>query len=138
MYNQLKFKLEKVYVMKKIILMLLVTFSMYSLTVKAELINDFNCSLNKGYTVPQLYKFQQEWMQAAVENGFDATYKTRVLFPLYAERTDTNPLYFIWRGYFKDGEQWGRMMDWFPASVWTAKFMQVMECGSASLWNAPQ
>jgi hypothetical protein len=105
----------------------------------AELVNDFNCHLNEGYTVPKLYAFQQEWMAAARKHGFDeASYKTRVYFPMYAEVTDTKPMFFVWRGHFNNGATWGKMADWFPSSEWANKFNEVMNCGKASLWIAPQ
>jgi len=101
--------------------------------------NDFNCTLNKGYTVPQLYAFQKSWMTEARKHGFgEADYKTRIYFPLYSDVTTTDPLFFVWRGQFADGAVLGRMLDWFPASPWAAKFAQVMNCGKASLWIAPE
>ena len=106
---------------------------------QAELVNDFNCHLNDGYTVPKLYAFQQEWMAAARKHGFgEAAYKTRIYFPMYAEVTDTKPMFFVWRGSFSDGAVWGKMADWFPSSEWANKFNEVMNCSKASLWIAPQ
>lgn len=109
-----------------------------SMTARAELVNDFNCTLNKGYTTQQLYAFQQEWMAAARKQGFSEAYQTRIWFPLYASNTSTDPLYFIWRGQFADGVMLGKMLDWFPTSEWAGKFAQLMNCGEASLWIAPQ
>ena len=121
--------------MKKLILP--TAIFLFSASVRAEYVNDFHCYLHEGYTVPSLFEFQQEWMQAAKEKGFDETYRTRVLFPVYNAETSTDPVYFIWRGFFKDGAQWGRMSDWFLASPWAAKFNEVMNCKSSSLWTAP-
>ncbi len=125
--------------MKKILAIAAALLALSPLAAKAEVVNDFNCHLAKGYTVPQLYAFQQEWMAAARKQGFDeASYKTRIYFPLYADVTDTDPMYFIWRGSFANGAVLGKMLDWFPASVWAGKFTKVMNCGKASLWMAPQ
>jgi hypothetical protein len=104
----------------------------------AEIVNDFECTLNAGYTVPQLYAFQQEWMSEARKRGFDEKYQTRIYFPLYNDVTTTEPMFFIWRGEFSGGEQFGRMIDWFPTSEWAGKFAQVMNCAKSSLWIAPQ
>ncbi len=106
---------------------------------RAELVNDFSCTLNKGYTVPALYAFQKQWMAAARQQGFTAAdYNTRIYFPVYSEVTTTDPMFFVWRGQFTNGAVLGKMLDWFPASVWAAKFGQVMNCGKASLWIAFQ
>ena len=104
-----------------------------------EYVNDFNCTLNKGYTVQQLYAFQQSWMTAAEAHEFGKKiYKTRLYFPAYAEDTRTDPMAFIWRGTFADSMVLGRMLDWFPTSAWADKFNQVMNCGNATLWVAPK
>ena len=105
---------------------------------RAELVNDFHCTLNKGVTVPHLYAFQQEWMAAAHKQGFDASYKTRIYFPLYSDVTTTEPMFFLWRGQFSGGEQLGKMLDWFPASEWAGRFAQIMNCSKSSLWLAAQ
>jgi hypothetical protein len=125
--------------MKKLIAATAVLFALISPSSHAEFVNDFNCTLNKGYTVPQLYAFQQEWMAAARKHAFDeAAYKTRLLFPVYSEATTTDPIFFVWRGTFSDGAVLGHMLDWFPTSEWAGKFNQVMNCSKASLWLAPQ
>ena len=124
--------------MKKLFAATAVLFAFMSPAAHAEFVNDFNCTLNKGYTVEQLYAFQKDWMAAAQQHGFEATtYKTRLWFPLYNDVTDTSPMYFVWRGQFKDGAVLGRMLDWFPASEWAGKFVEVMNCGKATLWAAP-
>jgi hypothetical protein len=113
--------------------------ALFPLTSRAEYVNDFECKLNKGYTVPQLYAFQQEWMTAARKQGFTAaTYNTRIWFPAYNNETSTDPLFFVWRGTFADGAVLGRMLDYFPPSEWAGKFAAVMNCGKASLWIAFQ
>ena len=125
--------------MRKLVELVLALIALSPMAARAELVNDFNCHLKKGYSVAQLYAFQQEWMVAARKQGFDeANYKTRIFFPLYAEVTDTDPMYFIWRGSFGNGAVLGHMLDWFPGSEWAGRFAQVMDCGKASLWIAPQ
>ena len=125
--------------MKNLIAIVFTLLTLLPLSSHAEMSNDFQCTLNKGYTVPQLYAFQQEWMAAAKKQGFDAaSYKTRIWFPAYSEVTTTDPLFFVWRGHFTNGEVLGRMLDWFPASEWAGRFAQVMNCNKASLWIAPQ
>ena len=125
--------------MKKLIVVTAAACALMIPVAKAELVNDFNCTLNKGYSVPQLYAFQQEWMAAARKHGFDeAAYKTRIYFPLYADNIETSPMVFLWRGQFSDGAVWGRMSDWFTVSEWTGKFAEVMNCQKGSLWVAPQ
>lgn len=122
--------------MRRLLLVLLLPIAPF--LAHAELVNDFECTLNKGYDVQKLYAFQQEWMTAAHQQGFDERYRTRIWFPLYAGRTETDPLFFVWRGQFADGAMLGRMLDWFPTSPWAERFAQVMNCGKASLWIAPQ
>ena len=119
---------------------ILVTMALlcFGCSANAALVNDFDCALNEGYDLPKLLEFQQEWMQAARRQGFDESYKTRVLLPAYNDNTRTRPLNFTWRGEFRDGEQLGKMLDWFLTDPWAGKFQQVMECESASLWWAPQ
>jgi hypothetical protein len=103
-----------------------------------QLDNDLNCTLNKGYTVPQLYAFQKSWMDEARKHGFGkADYKTRIYFPIYSDDTSANPVFFVWRGQFNNGAVWGRLADWYLSSPWAAKFAEVMNCGKASLWIAP-
>lgn len=125
--------------MKKLVATIAALSAFMTSAAHAELVNDFNCTLNKGYTVPQLYAFQKEWMAAARKRGFDeAAYKTRIYFPLYAENIETEPMVFLWRGQFSDGAVWGRMTDWFTVSEWTEKFALIMNCHKGSLWIAPQ
>ncbi len=125
--------------MNKSLSLLVALLALLPLTARAELVNDFNCTLNKGYTVPQLYAFQAEWMTAARQHAFGAeAYKTRIYFPLYSDVTDTEPRFFVWRGEFKDGALLGKMLDWFPTSEWANKFAQVMNCSKSSLWIAIQ
>jgi hypothetical protein len=125
--------------MKKLFTLIAVMVALSPLVSRAEFVNDFNCSLNKGQTVQKLYAFQQAWMVAARKNKFDeAAYRTRIYFPAYADVTTTDPMYFVWRGTFANGEVLGRMLDWFPTSEWAGKFNQVMNCSKASLWIAPQ
>lgn len=125
--------------MKKLLATSAVLFTLLSPALHAELVNDFSCVLNKGYTVPHLYAFQQAWMAAAKKNDFNLeAYKTRIFFPVYAEVMTTDPMVFLWRGQFKDGAVWGRMADWFLKSEWPGKLAQVMNCGKGSLWVAPQ
>ena len=112
--------------------------SLFPCIANAAFVNDFNCTLNEGYDLPKLFEFQQEWMQAARENGFEEGYETRVLLPVYNDDTRTQPLSFVWRGEFKDGDQLGQMIDWFLTDPWAVRFRQVMECEEASLWFAPQ
>ena len=57
--------------MKKLIVVTAAACALMIPVAKAELVNDFNCTLNKGFSVPQLYAFQQEWMAAARKHGFD-------------------------------------------------------------------
>jgi hypothetical protein len=99
-----------------------------------ELVNDFHCTLQPNTTFQDLVVFQKAWMEGAKENGFDESYRTYILAPLYSE--DTRRGRFIWRGHFKNGEQFGRMIEWFPTSVeWVGKFAQVMDCDKSSLWR---
>ena len=112
--------------------------ALFTSSANAAFVNDFNCTLNEGYDLPLLLQFQQEWMQAARENGFEDSYTTRVLLPVYNDDTRTKPLRFIWRGEFEDGEQFGRMLDWFLTDPWALRFREVMECEEATLWLAPQ
>ena len=125
--------------MKKLFATIFVILVLIPMSSRAEFVNDFECTLNKGYTVPQLYAFQQEWMVAARKHGFDAAnYNTRLWFPAYNNDTRTDPMFFVWRGTFGDGIVLGKMLDWFPTSEWAGKFAAVMNCGKASLWIAPQ
>ena len=125
--------------MKKILTTAALLLSLSPLASGADTyVNDFNCTLNKGYTVQQLYAFQQSWMTAARAHDFgEKIYRTRLYFPAYAEDTRTDPMAFIWRGTFADSKVLGRMLDWFPTSEWADKFNQVMNCGNATLWVAP-
>jgi hypothetical protein len=124
--------------MKKLLLSVTLLLAFLSPAAHAEFVNDFNCTLNKGYTVQQLFAFQQSWMEAARKHDFsEAIYKTRIWFPVYAEVTTTDPMYFVWRGSFKDSVVLGRMLDWFPSSEWAGKFNEVMNCSKATLWAAP-
>ena len=119
---------------------LIVTLSIiFSCNLHAEqYVNDFKCTLNESHTIPQLLSFQAEYMAAAREAGFDENYYTEMLFPVYNDDTSTQPLHFIWRGHFKDSKQLGELLGWFvPNQEWVAKFGQIMECGSASLWTKP-
>ena len=124
--------------MKKILVVVAISLVLAPKLSRAEFVNDFHCTLNKGYTVPQLYTFQKDWMAAARQQGFDSAYQTQIYFPFYAEVTTTDPIFFIWRGQFSGGTQLGKMLDWFPASVWAGKFAQIMNCSKSSLWSAPQ
>ena len=51
--------------MKKILAVVAISLALAPKLSSAELVNDFHCTLNKGYTVPQLYAFQKDWMAAA-------------------------------------------------------------------------
>ena len=65
--------------MKKLIATTALLFAFVSPAARAEFVNDFNCTLNKGYSVEQLYVFQKQWMAAAEQHGFEAAaYKTRI------------------------------------------------------------
>jgi hypothetical protein len=125
--------------MKKLIATSAVLFAFVSLATQAELLNDATCTLNKGYTVAQLFAIQKKWMAAIKKQGFDeAEYSTQIFFPVYTEATDTTPTVFLWRGRFKDGEAWGKNEEWFKTTDWGGKFSKVMNCGKASMWLAPQ
>ncbi len=124
--------------MNKALTTILLAACVVTSSAHAAFVNDFHCTLNEGHDLQKLFEFQQEWMQAARENGFDEGYETRVLLPVYNVDTRTEPLRILWRGEFKDGDQLGRMMDWFLTDPWAARFRKVMECEEASLWFAPQ
>ena len=125
--------------MKKLIATVAALTALSPLAANAEMVNDIRCTLNKGYTIPKLYAFQQSWMAAAKKQGYDeAAYKTQIFFPVYTEDTRTEPMVFLWRGTFASGEVWGKLGVWFPASGWAEKFTKVMNCSKAALFIAPQ
>lgn len=125
--------------MKKLFVTILAVLALAPLPSTAQMVNDFDCHLSKGYTVEQLFAFRQEWMAAAKKQGFDdASYSTRIYFPLYSEEMTTEPLFFRWRGQFNDGKTLGKILDWFPTSEWVHRFSQIMNCQKGSLWIAAQ
>ena len=104
----------------------------------AQYVNDMNCSLNEGVTLPELLTLQGEWIAAARANGFEEGYRTAMVFPVYTETFSLPPREFIWRGYFRDGAQMGRLNDFFVTSPeWGSRFAAVMTCRGSSLWVMP-
>lgn len=124
----------KIRVLIVVIASLITSFS--SNLLAAQYVNDFNCTVNEGYSVPQLVAFKQEYVAAAREiGGFDENYQVKLMIPIYNKKVAVPPKHFTWRGYFKDGAQMGQVNDWFLTQPeWGRKFGEVMTCEDASLW----
>lgn len=113
----------------------ILALSFSSHAAAAQYVNDIFCSLKDDSTLPQVVAYQQEWMAAVREMGFDEEYQTAIVLPVYGEHSSVPPKKFIWRGYFKDGEQMGRLNDFYRTSPeWGAKLAEVMQCEGGSLW----
>jgi hypothetical protein len=126
--------------MKSVISILAILFAFAPLTSTAhQVINEFDCTLNPGHTVAEVFALKDEWMKESKKLGWTLEqYDAEILLPIFSSDTATNPQRLRWRGKFKDFATHGNVLQSFMKSGFEDKIRVLMNCRSAEQWFAPQ
>lgn len=122
--------------MKKLISTLAVMIAFAPITSNAHKIeNEFDCTLNTGHTMKEVFALVDEWMERSKKLGFSKEqYDAQIIVPIFSHDTATNPERVKWRGKFKDFATEGIVLQAFWESGVENKIRTVMNCRSAEQW----